>query len=106
YAAVSVSDSHLASTMCTLLNLSRLPSWRCDPHDPGDCRLWIVEPECIPVAMAREYLRTSEKRRLVFFGRQHDQWRDISAVWIDPAASLGTIRDTLSQVAFEVLQGR
>ena len=104
YAAVSVSDSHLAATMCTLLNLSRMPSWRSDPHDPGDCKLWIVEPTSIPINMAREYLRTDKSRRLILCGKQEGEWRNIAADWIDPSASLPTIRDVLSQAAFAVLQ--
>lgn len=105
HAAVSISDSHLASTMCTLLNLSRLPSWRCDPHDPGDCALWVVEPQSIAIALAREFL-TDRKRRLVLFGHQTDQWNQIDAIWLDPTSSLATIRDVLSQAALDVLQSQ
>jgi len=105
-AAVSVSDSHLAATMCTLLNLSRLPSWRCDPQDPGECNLWIVEPESVEVDMACEFLRADDKRRLVLFGRKSEHWREVEATWIDPSASLANLRDALSEIAFDVLQGQ
>lgn len=104
-AAVSVRDSHLAATMCTLLNLSRLPSWRCDPMDPGDCDLWIVEPESVDVAKAQAFLHADAKRRLVLFGHKSSQWEEIKAMWIDPSASLSNLRDTLSEIAFDVLRG-
>lgn len=106
HAAISVSDSHLASTLATLLHMSRLPSYRCDPHEPGDSRVWIVEPHATPLELAREYLRKDKDRRLVLYGDRTGPWRELPATCIESTASLARIRDTLSEIALDVLQPR
>ncbi len=106
HAAISVRDSHLASTLCTLLQLSRLPSSRCDPYEPGNSRVWIVEPCVTPIDISREYLHNDPNRKLVLFGEKDEHWESLPAVSIESAASLKTIRDTLSEVALDALQRR
>ncbi len=108
FAAVSLSDTHIASSMCTLLNLSRLPAVRTSPDEPGPCALWVTEPDLVSPARAKAFLESAPVRRLVMIGSQEatgDHWRDIPAVWIQRPASPRTIREAISEIVHEVLHG-
>ncbi len=103
-AAVSLGDPRLAAYATLLVRSAGLDARAATPEEPGDARVWIVEPSLPALAIARRYLDAEPGRRVVFVGDLPGAAREPGFVFVDRRGGPDALRRSLRQVVFQLLE--
>lgn len=96
-AAVSIRDRRSASFVSAILQAGRFIPKMVNGEDPGESRLWIVEPAAATIQAAKKYLRADRRRRVVAFGPAAEEWAALGALVIEDTSNFDAIKNTLGE---------
>jgi PAS domain S-box-containing protein len=93
-AVISIRDRRAATLIAAILQPA-MTVRMASGLDPGPSRLWIIESGAVSVSVAKRYLRSDRRRRIVLFGPASDEWMALGVMAIEDPTNLELIRSTL-----------
>jgi PAS domain S-box-containing protein len=92
-AAVSVTDTRLASFASTLLEAGGFTVSTRGERDPGDADVWVTDPEPDALEQARAFLAADDRRRVLALGRAEPEWTQLGAVIVEDPEDFEDLRE-------------
>jgi anti-sigma regulatory factor (Ser/Thr protein kinase) len=97
-AAVTLGDLRTAAWVTNVLESAGYIVSVAEDGDPGDCNIWVTEPEREYLPTARHFLTDHAQRRVIVLGSAPTAWAGLGAVVVEDSSNLDAIKTAVCEV--------